>query len=65
MKRGDLVVFYSHSMVFKDVEQSYANPGIIIEVDREHRQTRYLVYWSDGRMTKEFSGYLKKQEKNY
>ena len=62
MKKGDLVCFHSRSMVFKDREQSYANPGIVVQVDRSHRQTRYVVYWSDGKTTREFAGYLKKQE---
>ena len=58
MKVGDLVNFYT--VFFTEAAVSYNNPGLIVDIDRSHRQTRYTVVWSDGRITNEHSGYLQK-----
>tara|TARA_Y100001970_G_C14251879_1_gene872431 strand:- start:2493 stop:2696 length:204 start_codon:yes stop_codon:yes gene_type:complete len=64
MKVGDVVNFYTGAWVFENANERYRNPGVIVEVDREHRQSLYVVLWADGKITKEYSGYLEKEEKN-
>ena len=66
MKVGDIVNFFSTAWVFEHANERYQgrNPGVIVEVDDSHRQTRYVVLWANGNLTKEFSGYLEKEEKN-
>ena len=64
MRVGDVVNFYTGAWVFAEANDRYRNPGVIVEVDDSHRQTRYVIMWADGRLTKEFSGYLEKEEKN-
>lgn len=63
MQVGDLVSFHSHSWVFKQAEKDYKNPGIVIEKDETHRQVRYTVMWSDGKITNEHAGYLLNEDK--
>ncbi len=60
MKVGDLVKFHTDAWIF---ETDYSNPGLIIEKDDSHRQLRYTVMWSDGKITKETTCYLRLSEK--
>ena len=60
MKVGDIVNFWTKAWVFEQANERYQNPGVVVEVDDSHRQTRYVVLWADGRLTKEHSGYLEK-----
>ena len=64
MRVGDVVNFYTGAWVFEEANDRYRNPGIIVEVDDSHRQKRYVILWADGRITKEHSGYLKKEKEN-
>ena len=64
MKVGDVVNFYTGAWVFEAANERYRNPGVVVEVDREHRQALYVVLWADGKITKEHSGYLKKEKQN-
>ena len=59
MKVGDLVRFQSE--FFGAATERYANPGIIVEEDDTHRQTRYTIMWSDGMFTTEHAGLLKRE----
>ena len=54
MEVGDLVIFDSGFWT-----ANYENPGLIIEVDSEHRQRRYTVIWAGGKITTEHAGLLK------
>lgn len=58
MKPGDLVNFHTDAWVFDSAKKEYTNPGVIIEVDDEHRQTVYTVLWADKKITREHAGYL-------
>ena len=58
MLPGTLVNFYTTAWVFEDAARQYKNPGVILEVDDEHRQTVYTVMWADNRVTREHAGYL-------
>ena len=60
MKVGDVVNFYTGAWVFEHANERYRNPGVVVDVDREHRQALYVVLWADGKLTKEYSGYLEK-----
>ena len=64
MRVGDVVNFYTGAWVFENANDRYRNPGVVVEVDREHRQALYVVLWADGKITKEHSGYLKKEKEN-
>ena len=57
MKVGDLVNF--HTDVFLSANKEYSNPGVIVDVDDSHRQVRYTVMWACGRITNEYTAYLK------
>lgn len=61
---GDVVNFYTGAWVFEQANARYRNPGVVVEVDNSHRQTKYVVLWADGRLTKEHSGYLEKEKEN-
>ena len=54
MKVGDIVNFASEFF------HHYGRhvPGLIIDVDDTHRQMVYVVYWGDGKITKEHPGLL-------
>ena len=41
-----------------EAAKEYENPGVVIEVDDEHRQVVYTVLWADNRITREHAGYL-------
>ena len=59
MKVGDLVNFATRAWVFKNAEEDYKNPGIILEkYNRDGTQNAYRVMWADGRVTREWEGYL-------
>ena len=59
MKSGDLVKFMTHAWVFKDAEKDYKNPGIILQkYKRDNTQNAYKVMWAEGRVTREWQGYL-------
>jgi len=62
MKTGDVVNFFTGAWVFAHANERYRNPGVVVEVDDSHRQTRYVILWADGRITKEHSGYLEKEK---
>lgn len=62
MNTGDIVNFHTEAWVFQHVTSTYANPGVVVEVDNTHRQVRYTVLWADGKITKEHNGYLRLQE---
>ncbi len=55
MKVGDLVRWESQ---FWKATYNPPAPGIILEVDDSHRQMRYKIMWSDGKVTNEHAGYL-------
>ena len=57
MEVGDLVIF--DSGFWTAAVGNYENPGLIIEVDSEHRQRRYTVIWAGGKITTEHAGLLK------
>jgi len=57
MKVGDLVIF--DSTIWRTEVVPYGHPGLIIEVDSEHRQQRYTVIWAGGEITTEHAGLLK------
>ena len=57
MDVGDLVIFDSDFWAAQ--VEPYGNPGLIIEVDSEHRQRRYTVIWAGGKITTEHAGLLK------
>jgi hypothetical protein len=62
VKLGDIVNFHTNAWVFEHAKARYANPGVIVEVNDEHRQTSYCVLWADGRMSNEHRSYLKLEE---
>ena len=62
MNVGDLVSF--HSDFFSSSADQYSSPGLIIECDDSHRQVRYTVLWSDGKITNEHSGFLKVEKRH-
>ena len=63
MRIGDLVNFYTTAWIFKDAAREYKNPGVILEVDDNHRQIVYTVMWADKRVTREHAGYLQGAKK--
>ncbi len=58
MNKGDIVRFHTEAWVFEEAAKEYENPGVVIEVDDEHRQVVYTVLWADSRITREHAGYL-------
>jgi len=63
MEKGDIVKFHTDSWVFEGAAREYKNPGVVIEVDDEHRQVVYTVLWADDKITREHAGYLQGVEK--
>ena len=60
MKVGDVVSFYTSSWVFAGAIDRYENPGVIIQCsDPANKRAVAMVYWSDGKITREHSSYLK------
>mgnify|MGYP000689027945 CR=1 FL=1 len=63
MKVGDVVNFYTQSWVFADAINRYKNPGVIIKCsDPINKHVVAVVYWSDGKITREYSSYLELME---
>ena len=65
---GDLVKFTAPP-IFESAKADYANPGIIIGMSNfempweASKRTSYRIRWNDGRVTKEFGGYLERLNK--
>lgn len=60
MNVGDLVKWYTSAWVFKEAERNCKYPGIILEnITRTGGyQDAYKVMWADGKVTREWAGYL-------
>ena len=61
MKAGDLVNFETSAWVFESAKQDYVNPGVVLQVDHSPLSNdRFVaeVYWTDGRITREYDCYL-------
>ena len=62
MRAGDLVRFHTDAWVFKHAMRNYRNPGLILRRlhdDRRCNRAAYEVLWADGRVTNEWTGYLR------
>jgi hypothetical protein len=68
MKVGDLVNFHTSAWVFENANKDYANPGVVLEVIINPKDTTRFVaeiYWADGKITREYDSYLcSTREKN-
>jgi hypothetical protein len=60
VKVGDVVNFQTKSWVFDSANDRYANPGIIIGIPKGSGSNRrvFMVYWRNGKVTREHSSYL-------
>ena len=63
MKVGDLVDFHTDAWVMKHAEERYANPGLVVKVNRREACSA-VVYWADGKITTEYKSYLRPSEEN-
>ena len=66
---GDLVDFHTSAWVFENAKKDYANPGIILkempsEINNITTSKRFEVYWADGRVTTEYSCYVRPAREN-
>lgn len=64
MKVGDLVDFHTNAWVFKGAERRYSNPGLVLRIARPTGKNRVVadIYWSDGKITREYDSYLRPAE---
>ena len=64
MKVGDLVEFHTKAWVFNHAANRYANPGLVLHVERRTDKGRLVaeVYWRDGKVTQEHESYLRPAE---
>jgi len=66
MKVGDLVSFYTPSWAMESFNQRYSNPGIVIGcTDPISGRVIAVIYWRDGRITREHESYLTLMEDSY
>ena len=54
---GDLVNFYTGAWLFEVANSRYINPGIVLE---DISSNRYMIMWSDGKVTTEHISYIKR-----
>ena len=64
MKVGDLVN-WEHNLWEHAPDKKYESPGIVIGIDRSHRQSVAHVLWHTGEITQEHYGLLRPVEKQH
>mgnify|MGYP000055880601 CR=1 FL=1 len=58
MKVGELVNFHANG-IFSGANDRYKNPGIVLRVTGIDQTRGREVLWADGRITKEYTSYLR------